>query len=163
MKTELNIIDSLIDTRWLDFISSDIPKANIFHHPNWHSVLKKQYNFNTFVIAALNEENKIAAGIPFSEVRSLSGKKSWISLPFSDYCNILYNDEKEVTAIEEFLIEKFKEGKISSIEIRGEVPGSRRFLKKNDFFLHTTMLQTDCEKLFSTFKKTQNPAAYKKS
>jgi lipid II:glycine glycyltransferase (peptidoglycan interpeptide bridge formation enzyme) len=159
---KLNIIDSSIDSRWFDFISHH-PKANIFHHPNWHSVLKKQYNFNTFVIAALNEEDKIIAGIPFSEVKSLTGKTNWISLPFSDYCNILYKDEKDVIIIEEFLVNKLETGKISSIEIRGEVPGSSRFLKRNDFFLHTTMLQGDCEKLFSTFKKTQIQQPIKKA
>ena len=91
----VDILNPFIDQRWSVFISNH-HNANIFHHPNWHSVLKKQYNFNTFIVAAINEEDKITAGVPFCEVKSLTGKTSWLSLPFSDHCQPLVESACEL-------------------------------------------------------------------
>jgi hypothetical protein len=150
----INIIDSLTDIRWLEFISVH-PSSCIFHHPDWHLVLKNQYNFNVFIVASVGANNEIMAGIPFCENKSILGKINWISLPFSDHCQPLYIELDNIAEIEKYLVKKINEGKINFIEIRGEIPTSNSFLKREDFLIHTTHLKNDIGSLFATFKKTQ--------
>lgn len=151
---KLEIFNPFTDQKWLDFISS-MPNANIFHHPNWLQVLKEQYNFNVFIISNVDDRKRILAGMPFCELRSISGGRSWSSLPFSDYCNPLYNNPEDIKVIEEFLIENVSSGKIKEVEVRGNLCQSSEFISQSDFFIHKTELNRDIEKLFSSFKKTQ--------
>lgn len=152
----------LNDIRWLDFISAH-PSSNIFHHPNWHLVLKNQYNFNVFILACVDAKDEITAGIPFCENKSIFGKTNWISLPFSDHCQPLFNGLDSITKIEKYLVKRYNEGRINSIEIRGEIPVSNVFLKREDFLIHTTALRNDIGSLFATFKKTQIQQPIKKA
>jgi lipid II:glycine glycyltransferase (peptidoglycan interpeptide bridge formation enzyme) len=158
----LEILNPITDIRWLKFISAH-PKSNIFHHPKWHSVLKNQYNFSTFIVACVSANDEIIAGIPFCEIKSLSGKTNWISLPFSDHCQPLFMSSDSITEIEEYLVKNYNEGRINSIEIRGEIPTSNSFLKSEDYFIHSTPLKNNAEDLFFTFKKTQIQQPIKKA
>ena len=161
-KINISIIDPITDIRWLEFISAH-HKSNIFHHPNWCSVLKNQYNFNIFIVACVGANDEIIAGIPFCEIKSIFGKSNWISLPFSDHCQPLFMYVDSISEIEIYLVESFNEGRINSIEIRGEFPTSNSFLKKENFLIHTTALNNNLEYLFSTFKKTQIQQPIKKA
>lgn len=158
----VKILNPIIDNRWSDFISAH-SKSNIFHHPAWHTVLKNQYNFNIFIVACVGANDEIKAGIPFCKIKSIFGKTNWIALPFSDHCQPLFMDLESIFELEKYLIKRYNEGKINSIEIRGEITTSNSFLKKEGFLIHTTTLVNDPEYLFSTFKKTQIQQPIKKA
>jgi hypothetical protein len=81
---------SLDDPRWEAFASS-CPAATPFHHPAWAALLSETYGFPSFALA-LQEAGSIIAGAPFLEVRTLTRKRRWMSLPFTDECPLLAGD-----------------------------------------------------------------------
>ena len=145
---------NIMDKRWLDYISGN-HNATIFHHPNWMMVLSKQYKYKNFIVAVVNSKKEILAGIPFCEIKTFKGRVNWISLPFSDYCSPLFENEESINFLEEYLVNKAKKGDLDSIEIRGELGDSKFFSKSDDLIVHSTVLSEDIDYLFSTFKKTQ--------
>ncbi len=150
--SKVNIINPIIDSAWLNFIEHQ-DKATIFHHPAWLSVLNKQYHFPVFAVCSQDKKGNITAGIPFCEVRTLFGKKKWVSLPFSDYCNPLYSNEDDLKSIIDSIIKEKNRKIIDSIEIRYELPFECGFIFNNKFVLHTLKLSSDVESVFKSFSK----------
>ncbi len=160
--SEVNIINPLIDSAWLNFIKNQ-EKATIFHHPAWLSVLKKQYHFPVFAICSQDKDGNITAGIPFCEVKTLTGKKKWVSLPFSDFCNPLYSNENDLKSILDSIIKEKNEKKIDSIEIRYELPFPSEFKENNKFAIHSKELKGTSKEIFKTLKKTRVQQPIQKS
>ena len=150
----IEILNSFSENKWLDFISSN-RNSSIFHHPQWFKVLEKQYNFKPFVIACLNSNNEITAGMPFCAVKSIGWKVNWISLPFSDYCEPLFSDYEGVEYISEYLISLQKNREINSVEIRGGLVDGLPFAKKIGFIRHVIELPTTTQVIFEKFERTK--------
>jgi len=148
------LLDPHSDERWMKFVSSS-PHATFFHHPSWLSVLDRQYSLRPFIICVLGESGSIAAGIPFCEVKGLLGKKKWVSLPFSDYCNPLASGEAATSELEDGIFEMASREGIKQIEIRWRVGLNCRLSSISDAVLHTTSLVGGDEELFRRFGKTQ--------
>ena len=156
------IINPIKDKVWLNFIENQ-ENAIIFHHPAWLSILNKQYNFPVFAVCTLDKTKNITAGIPFCEVRTLTGKKKWISLPFSDFCNPLYSDLNDLKSIIDFIIEEKNRKIIDSIEIRYELPFPSEFKESNKFVIHAKELKGTSKEIFKTLKKTRTQQPIQKS
>ena len=156
------LINPLRDDRWMKFISKN-ERANVFHHPSWLRVLCRQYGFPVFAACIQSEDSDILAGIPFCEVRTFRGQKKWISLPFSDYCPVLAKDINSTNTLVEALVQQGRSSGISTIEIRDDIVDGAQFVGRCDSVLHTTRLEGNLERLFSTFKKTQVQQSITKS
>jgi CelD/BcsL family acetyltransferase involved in cellulose biosynthesis len=82
---------ALDDPRWNSFVTEH-PDATPFHEPAWALLLGETYGYQPFVLALMTESGAIAAGAPFLQVRSLTRRRRWISLPFTDECPLLAAD-----------------------------------------------------------------------
>src|SRR4051794_41068573 len=83
---------ALDDPAWAALVAGS-PAAPPFHHPAWAQVLADAYGYRAFVLAeAGGDDGGPVAGAPFLEVRSLAGRRRWISLPFTDSCPPLAPD-----------------------------------------------------------------------
>ncbi len=82
------LILALDDPRWASLVG-ETNEATPFHHPAWAQVLAQTYGYSSFAIAVPGDDGCLAAGAPFLEVRSLSRRRRWISLPFTDECPLL--------------------------------------------------------------------------
>ncbi len=82
--TELRAIS--ID-QWHEF-SRCHPDRMIFHHRCWIELLMEQYRLACRIPAVLRG-GEIVAAAPFLKTRSLSGKRKYVSLPFTDYVHPL--------------------------------------------------------------------------
>jgi CelD/BcsL family acetyltransferase involved in cellulose biosynthesis len=80
----------LEDLRWMRFVSA-CPSATPFHHPDWAAMLAETYGFGGFALTLEGPDGPVA-GAPFLEVRGLSRRRHWISLPFTDECPVLASD-----------------------------------------------------------------------
>jgi hypothetical protein len=153
MKTAF--INPITDTAWNDFISR-MDQATIFHHPAWLSILHRHYNFKVFAVCTLNEDSTIRSGIPFCEVKDLRGKTRWISLPFSDHCTPLFENETDLQELLHFIILHQGSDKNNSVEIRSDVSCvTNRFLKDSYSVLHVKNLSNNIDDVFVSLKKTQ--------
>jgi len=151
-KKVISIINPFQNAEWVKFITRQ-ENAAIFHHPAWLSVLQRQYGLKVFVVCSLNERGEIESGVPFCEVRGITGKVKWVSLPFSDMCPPLSDGEDALKKILDYCIEI--NGPTGSVEIRYSLPEHVNIQQRTDAVVHTTILPADQEVLFQSFKKTQ--------
>jgi hypothetical protein len=107
----------LDDPRWVEFVESR-PEATPLHQPAWAAFLAECYRFRAFALA-LDGGERLVAGIPVVEVRSPLGRRRWVSLPFTDECGTLGEQEAELV---EAVDRARSDAAVSSHEIRGCAP-----------------------------------------
>jgi len=139
----------LDDPRWSAFVESR-PEATPFHNPTWASLLAECYGFRTFAFV-LGVDDKIDAGVPMAEIRSLTGKKRWVALPFTDALAPL-GPPARVSELTRALDRQRSEEHIRSVEIRADAPEGVRSVRGLAHVLHLTL---DPEALLQTFSKSQ--------
>lgn len=147
-------INPLTSPLWMDFIANH-PRSTIFHHPLWLSLLNGQYDYSPMAYCLTDEEAGIRAGIPFLLLRRIHTGKCLISLPFTDYCSPLYDDEDSLRTLLKPLACMQNENGFSRIEIRSFVPEMDRAVRHEDFVLHSLNLMPDPDSVFRAFRKTQ--------
>lgn len=113
----ITILNPLTDKRYEDFVSSH-PDATVFHSPDWIRVLHESYGFIPHC-AASEEKGVITGVLPYMKTRSITGKKRYVSLPFSDFCEPLFQTNGEFDCALEKVCEQADIDKINDLELRG--------------------------------------------
>ena len=116
MSLSLQILDPCLDKRWDDFILSH-PDSSIYHHRLWKELIQKTYRYQPYYFV-LENSNGIRAGVAFFLVKSKITGTRMVSLPFSDYCDPLINDQNEFDALFSEVIKKSKNLGAPQIEFR---------------------------------------------
>ena len=130
----LEMLD-IMDDRWSDFIQYQ-EQANIFHSPAWSNMLMHAYQFQPHALADINSDGKVKAGIPIIEKASPVGKRSWVSLPFTDHCSPLSLDPDGMSQFSTQLGQFIQKDPEKGVELRWPFPGLDILLPKQDFVLH---------------------------
>jgi CelD/BcsL family acetyltransferase involved in cellulose biosynthesis len=134
---------SVDDPRWLRFVESR-REAGTFHHPAWAGFLAEMYGYRAFALLVDGRQ-----GMPLIEVRSPFRKRSWISLPFTDSCAPLADDEDRLAhALDE---ERARAG-VPTVELRGAIAGARA---RTAGYLHRLELARDPDTVFRRFHRGQ--------
>jgi CelD/BcsL family acetyltransferase involved in cellulose biosynthesis len=68
-------------------------ESTVFHSPAWIQVLYDTYGWEAGAHVLLNKEGVPIAGIPFCRISDMLGERI-VTLPFSDHCDPLANDEE---------------------------------------------------------------------
>ncbi len=123
---------------------------SIFQHPAWLTVLSKSYGFDVRVVggsksSVSNHHSLVEGGIPFVVKRN-----KYISLPFSDYVNLLNTKEENDSIISGII----KSNPNVEIEIRDKYKGNG-FENKLVGYKHSLLLSNSEDEIFNSFKKTQ--------
>jgi hypothetical protein len=141
------------DNRWMQFINTR-PEANIFHHPDWLDNLEQCYQYQTFIVALVDENRQIFAGVPMAEVKSELTGRRWVSLPFSDYCPPLAENDVVLNALTDGLIALSKEPGVPNIELRWEYPLRSEITATQENVLHVGQFYKNTEEeVFSQFRQ----------
>jgi CelD/BcsL family acetyltransferase involved in cellulose biosynthesis len=141
------------DERWVAFATSK-PEASIFHHPAWMNLLHECYGYRPFVIAVCNTDGGVSAGLPMMEVNSWLTGRRWVSLPFSDYCAPLYDDDKALNQLTGALASLYRDGNVPRIEVRWGLPAHPDIHSSSNYVLHTVKLAPDVDLVVKGFKRT---------
>jgi CelD/BcsL family acetyltransferase involved in cellulose biosynthesis len=141
------------DPRWMDFIRS-CSEANIFHHPAWMNLISGCYGYSSFILALLNGDGSVRAGLPLMNVNSLLTGRRWVSLPFSDYCTPLYRGDAARDDLSCQLIRVFQESALKKMEVRWSLPEQTGIQQTSRFVLHTIQLNPDPMQVSKRFKRT---------
>ena len=83
----------------------------------------------------------------------LTGRR-WVSMPFSDYCNPLYQDESACDEVSRQLLQTFRTEQLKRLEVRWNLPEGPEIQQVSEFVLHTIQLDTDPDKVSKRFKRT---------
>jgi len=117
MNKKVITLNPSMDKRWDDFVMSHV-NGNIYHHSAWKEVIENSFGYRAIYFALANKEDRIVGGIPFFWVKSFLTGNRLVSLSFSDYCPILYNEPEDLAFIFSVLFEKARYLNASKIEIR---------------------------------------------
>lgn len=80
-------LDRISIDQWHEFAASHA-RATAFHHRNWLELLVDQYGYHPHVFA-IKRGGAVVSAVPFLETRGLSGRRKLISLPFTDWMEVL--------------------------------------------------------------------------
>jgi CelD/BcsL family acetyltransferase involved in cellulose biosynthesis len=151
------------DERWLAYIRSK-SGSTIFHHPAWLRTLAECYGYRPFILAVCDAAGAIRAGLPLMEVRSLVSGRRWVSLPFTDYCSPLHDDEQPLRRLVGDLASLYKADAVPKVEVRWELPALATIRRYPAFYLHTVRLESDPQRVLTGFKRShrQNIGAAEK-
>jgi CelD/BcsL family acetyltransferase involved in cellulose biosynthesis len=151
-KLETKLLD-LWDERWVNLTEAH-PKAHIFHHPAWTSLLANCYGYRPFVVALCDADGNIRAGIPMMEVAHFLRGRRYIALPFTDHCAPLHYSDEAQSCLINGLIQLSKDQHIPEIELRFEFPPHPSIQSNSQQVLHTLPLYPDSESVASRFHST---------
>ena len=141
------------DKQWLEYVKSK-PQATIFHHPSWLKVLENSYGYRPFILVVRNIAGQITAGLPVMEIQRPLGGKRWVSLPFTDYCSPLYDNQEAHNQLIEHLLTAYQDHHTNSIQIRWELPSLLWIRSHTSHYLHTLPLRADSQAVLKGFKRT---------
>ena len=142
------------DERWISCVES-FPRANIFHHPAWVSLLSECYGYRAFVISAIDDTDCIIAGLPILDVNSFLTGRRWVSLPFTDYCQPLYRDQNAIKDLTLGLASLCKDKQYPQIEVRWELPIYPNIQSFSHYVQHAINLEQDIESISKSLHRTQ--------
>lgn len=137
------------DRRWMRFVEAQ-PGATPFHHPLWAQLLADCYGMRPFAVG-VEADGELAAGLPFLEVRNLTGVRHWVALPFTDMVAPL-GSSSGLSELGAALERRLAEEDIRSVEIRSDVGWGGA---SNRGYSHVLSLGPDPEELLQTFSKTR--------
>jgi len=149
-KSSLTI--DLRDERWMGFVSQN-PSANIFHHPAWSQLTADCYNYKPNVLIVCSDDGKINAGLPLMQINSRITGLRWVSLPFSDYCTPLYNDDQAFVKLINRLVNFYQDGELPNLELRWEFPSHNAIQQYSNAVLHILDLEPDSDSIYNRLHK----------
>lgn len=148
-------IDPLKDLRW-ERLSRVHPSASVFHSRGWLKALCEAYGYEPVALTTTPPGNELANGIVFCRVRSWLTGNRLVSLPFSDHCEPLVDNQEELDCLLSRLREDPRHRDARYIEIRpmtSRFGGQAEFTKLEEFRLHKIDLTFSADELFLRFHK----------
>ncbi len=91
-------VDPLGDPRWKAFIAAH-PRSSVFHTPEWLQALSRTYGYEPVVATTSPLGEPISSGIVCCRIKSWLTGSRIVSLPFSDHCQPLVDNEDAAGAL----------------------------------------------------------------
>jgi len=146
-------IDPQKDRRWAALVESH-PCSSIFHTPEWLDALRKTYGYTPIVLTTCPDATLLTNGIVVCHVKSwLTGSKL-VSVPFSDHCDPLVQDQTQLKVLLAAIRDQTA-GKSRYAEIRPRFiePEAGDWAALNPYCFHAIDLRPSLEELHSNLHK----------
>src|SRR4030095_16686199 len=91
-------LDPLKDPRWDTFLFEH-PSASVFHTRGWLEALSRTYGYKPVAFVTSSQGEKLTNGIVFCRVNSWLTGHRLVSLPFSDHCQPLVGNKRELQVL----------------------------------------------------------------
>jgi hypothetical protein len=125
--------------------------SSFFHSSNWARVLHESYAFKPIYLTAV-EDKKLSLLIPLMEVKSVLTGKRGVSLPFTDYCDILFPSGAHFGEAMNRLIEYGKRSGWGFIEMRSGVDPLGENTRSSFYYGHVLDLSQGEERIFANLR-----------
>jgi CelD/BcsL family acetyltransferase involved in cellulose biosynthesis len=143
----------LEDPRWRSFVAA-CADGTPFHHPAWAELLAATYGYRAFAVGVCDEAGAVVAGAPFLEVRSISRRRRWISLPFTDECPALSANGGSPHSLSATLALGLERLGAPLAEVRGMMDGFGWHIGA-DAVTHELALDADLDRVRARFSRSQ--------
>lgn len=146
----IQIINPLERPGWDDLLLS-CPGYSFFHCAAWARSLHETYYYTPSYFTILNN-GQLRALIPVMEVNSFFTGKRGVSLPFTDYCDFIVNDEKDFRLVWDYAVEYGREKGWKYLDLRNGQNLLGYSPKRLTFIRHNLDLSENENDLFSAFR-----------
>ncbi len=147
-------IDALGDPRWTSIVESH-SRSSIFHSREWLLALNRTYDFQPRVFTTSPDGVALTNGIVFCQLDSwLTGAKL-VSLPFSDHCDPLVNEESDLSVLLSALAKRTS-ARFKYVEIRPRFcapDAATGWARQTQFYFHVLDLRPTLEELHARLHK----------
>src|SRR5262249_17174853 len=140
-------IINVIEPAWESFVLQH-SESTLFHHPVWNQLISECYGYRPFAAVYTDKSGEILAGLPIMAINSWISGKRWVSMPFSDHCAPLAQDEANLATLLNDLVLHSGSLKVPSVEIRYEIPEMPIKVLKSHYYIHWLDLTPDPKELF---------------
>jgi lipid II:glycine glycyltransferase (peptidoglycan interpeptide bridge formation enzyme) len=158
MSFKIEILNPTTLPDWDTQVQS-FPECTFFHSAAWAKVLSEAYGFTPLYFCAKANE-RLKAVMPVMEVNSFLTGRRGVSLPFSDYCEPLAEDQAIISELFNEILE-YGGRKWKYIESRGENGYVGQRHQSCSYFKHILGLSDSAEKLLASFRKGTKSAITK--
>jgi len=146
-------IDPLRDKRWLEFLGRH-QSATLFHSAEWLSALQKTYGYVAGALTTSGPGDHLTNALVVCRVQSWLTGRRLVSVPFSDHCTPLIENEEQFGWLLSGLMQERDHGHEKYLEIRavaesGGVPAG--LAGSTTFCLHRLDLRPSLSDLFHAF------------
>jgi CelD/BcsL family acetyltransferase involved in cellulose biosynthesis len=93
--SEVKSVAAATDPLWESLVASR--PSDVFHSPRWMRVLERTYGFSPEAVI-LTDGRAPRAGLSYCVIDDLMGRRA-ISMPFSDFCDPLLDDEAQTAQV----------------------------------------------------------------
>ncbi len=147
-------INPLADPRWPGFVEQH-PRSSVFHSREWLEALRRTYGYEPIAFTTSSLSQDLANALLFCRIRSWLTGRRLVSLPFSDHCEPLVQNNEELNALITAGWHEMESGKWRYVEIRPvEGPHDVRCLEKSSTFcFHRLDLRSNIDEIFRKFHK----------
>jgi hypothetical protein len=150
--------DPIRDPRWAELVKGH-DKASVFHSVEWLRVLQETYRYDPIVFTTCPATEVLRNGIVVCRINSWLTGRRLVSLPFSDYCEPLFDSDFEFTAVLDHLLAYLKEEGYQYLCIRplSSLPAKIFETKSagltHEYFLHSINLEPALDVIYKGFDK----------
>lgn len=148
----IEIINPLDFKAWDDLVLL-LPDSSFFHSSAWARVLHESYRYVPLYFSVL-EGNQLRAVLPVMEVNSFITGRRGVSLPFTDYCDPMVDDDINLRWMVEYVINYGKKAGWKYLELRGGKDFLEDAVASATYVNHTLHINGDSRKLLSGFRNS---------
>lgn len=152
-----HVIRPLEDSRWGEFVQRH-PRSSVFHTAGWLEALHRTYGYTPLIITTSPQADQLEDAWLFCSISSWLTGRRWVSLPFSDHCEPLFDDstpEERFLAMFEMLLARERLRYIEIRPLEAHIPASGHSLIRSryTYCFHTIDLRPDLQTLFRNCHK----------
>ena len=148
-------IDPLEDPRWDEFLATH-PRSSVFHSRPWLESLRRTYGFRVHAYTTSLPGEKLSNAAVFCVVDSWLSGRRLVSLPFSDHCEWLVDDNADRETLFSAIEVEYRREKFLYVEMRPtsrfQVP-TALICSAEELCLHQIDLRPDLATLFQNLHR----------
>lgn len=148
-------MNPLSDGRWDDLVDHH-PNASAFHCRGWLQALARTYGYEPLVLTTAPPGERLANGLVLCRVSSWLTGARLVSLPFTDHCDLLLDNEGDFQEFVNWLWKECWDQRQQYVELRplSEVPEAcHRFLQYRSYWFHELNLSPNLAGIFRRMHK----------
>lgn len=156
---DLQILNPLDIPNWDDLVLAT-GQASFFHSSAWARVLHESYGYKPIYFCSF-ENGKLSSLMPVMQVNSWITGKRGVSLPFTDYCEPILQENLSSPELLDDIIRSGRQRGWKYFELRGNGLQLSDTQVSSSYLLHTLDLEREADKIFRTFRKGTKSAIKK--
>jgi hypothetical protein len=151
-------LNPLKDARWDAFLIKH-PRSSVFHSTGWLEALRTSYGYEPIVFTTAPPGVELSNGLVACVVQSWLTGRRLVSLPFSDFCDPLFESPEEFQFLIKHFREILKKKKWNYVELRpltdelGQIAEQEEYRSSSFYFSHRLDLRADTGTILKSFDK----------